>query len=325
MNLSAVLPPGLSSTLIIEILAGLANVVALIILFRAFAPGEVVNARARAHAKRRRELRDNLLAQPRRSHRSSTKPVTAVRGLLERLKLTRGEEVRKATESLARAGWRTPDALTLFLGFRLGAPAVLGVLAFLLVPLLMRHASPLIRPLAALVGAIAGAYVPSIVVGNAAKKRQQLIQKQLPDALDLFVICAEAGLGMDATFSRVAREIAPNGSELADELGLTAIELGFLPNRRDALANLSKRTEMASIRSLVNTLGQSERYGTPLAQSMRVLADEFRNDRMMKAEEKAARLPATLTIPLIVFILPPLFIVLIGPAIIQVLATISNK
>jgi tight adherence protein C len=325
MTLAALLPAGLSSTLIIEILAGLANLFALVILFRAFAPNEVVNARARAHAKRRRELRDNLLAQPRRSSRPSTKPVTAVRGLLERLKLTRGEEVRKATESLARAGWRTPDSLTIFLGFRLGAPAALGVLAFLLIPLLLHHASPLMRPLAALLGAGAGAYVPSIVVGNAAKKRQQLIQKQLPDALDLFVICAEAGLGMDATFTRVARELAPNGPELADELGLTAIELGFLPNRRDALANLAKRTDMASIRSLVNTLGQSERYGTPLAQSMRVLADEFRNDRMMKAEEKAARLPATLTIPLIVFILPPLFIVLIGPAIIQVLATISNK
>jgi tight adherence protein C len=324
MILNAILPPGISTTLIVDVMAGLANLVALIMLYRAFAPNEVVNARARAHARRRRELRDNLLAQPRRSSRP-TKPVTAVRGLLERLKLTRGEEVRKATESLARAGWRTPDALTLFLGFRLGAPPVLAFVAFILAPLPLHHASPLMRPLAALVGAGAGAFAPSIVVSNATKKRQQLIQKQLPDALDLFVICAEAGLGLDATFTRVARELAPNGPELADELGLTAIELGFLPNRRDALANLSKRTEMASVRSLVNTLSQSERYGTPLAQSMRVLADEFRNDRMMKAEEKAARLPATLTIPLIIFILPPLFLVLIGPAIIQVLATISHK
>jgi tight adherence protein C len=307
----------------VEVLVGLANVIAVAILIRAFSPKEAVNARAHAHAKRRRELRGDLLAQARRPARER-RPVTAMRGLLERLKLNRGEEVRKAGETLAKAGWRTPDSLTIFLGVRLCGPPLLGVLGFLVTPLLVHNPTTLIRCAGALVGALAGAYGPNIAVNNAAKKRQQAIQKQLPDCLDLFVICAEAGLGLEATFARVAREIGPNGPELADELGLTTIELGFLPNRQDALANLSKRVDLASIRSLVNTLGQSERYGTPLAQSMRVLADEFRNDRLMRAETKAARLPATLTIPMMVFILPPLFIVLIGPAVVQIVAALHK-
>ncbi len=319
MNPGALLASAGSVRLLVEIAAAAANFVALVVLYRAFTPGEYVNVRARAHAKRRQELRDRLLSQPRR-RAVGEKPVTLVRGLLERLRLTRGEEVRKASERLARAGWRSPDSITVFLGFRLATPPLLAIVTYIVAPLLSRHLTDLEHIGAALAGAIAGAYVPSMYVDNAAKNRQQKLQRQLPDALDLFVICAEAGLGLDAAFTRVSREMAPNSPELADELGLTAIELGFLPNRRDALANLAKRTDMASIRSFVNTLSQSERYGTPLAHSMRVLADEFRNERMMKAEEKAARLPATLTVPLIVFILPPLFIVLIGSAIIQVLA-----
>ena len=134
------------------------------------------------------------------------------------------------------------------------------------------------------------------------------------------MICAEAGLSLDAAVTRVARELALSCPDLADELGLTAVELGFLPNRRQALMNLTKRTDLPPIRGVVNTLVQTERYGTPLAHSLRVLSAEFREERMMKAEEKAARLPAVLTVPMILFILPTLFIVLIGPAIIQVMA-----
>jgi tight adherence protein C len=141
----------------------------------------------------------------------------------------------------------------------------------------------------------------------------------LPDGLDLLVICAEAGLSLDAALNRVSRELGLSSPDLADELGLTAVELGFLPNRRQALMNLTKRTNLPPIRGVVNTLVQTERYGTPLAHSLRVLSAEFREERMLKAEEKAAKLPATLTVPMILFILPTLFCVLIGPAIIQVL------
>jgi len=139
------------------------------------------------------------------------------------------------------------------------------------------------------------------------------------------VICAEGGLSLDGALNRVSREFRRFLPEMADELGLAAIELGFLPNRRQALMNLAKRTDLPSIRGVVNTLVQTERYGTPLAHSLRVLSAEFREERMLKAEEKAAKLPATLTVPMILFILPTLFIVLIGPAIIQVMATFHGK
>jgi tight adherence protein C len=165
----------------------------------------------------------------------------------------------------------------------------------------------------------AGAFAPMIFVRNAAARRRIALTRSLPDALDLFVICAEAGLSLDAALRRVAREIAPAAPELADELALTEVELGFLAVRADALDNLATRTALPAVRGLVNLLQQTERYGTPLAQALRILAAEFRSTRMLQAEAKAARLPAVLTIPMIIFALPPLFIILIGPAILQVM------
>jgi tight adherence protein C len=316
MTLSDFIPQGFPVTLVVELAAGAANIIALFILYRAFSPSEIVGARARAHARRRRELRTKALTVPRRSRRQQQ--VTLIRNALDRLKLTSGEEVRKSAQQLAAAGWRSADAMTLFLGFRIGAPPLFGLLAWIVAPLVVHTLSPLLHDGAALAGAALGAFAPSLFVSNATKGRYAKIQTQLPDALDLFVICAEAGLGLDASFVRVSRELAATSPQLADELALTGIELSFLPNRRDAFANLGRRVDLASVRSLINTLAQTEKYGTPLAQSLRVLANEFRNDRLMRAEQKAARLPATLTVPMIIFILPPLFVVLIGPAAIQV-------
>jgi tight adherence protein C len=150
------------------------------------------------------------------------------------------------------------------------------------------------------------------------------LAKGLPDGLDLLVICAESGLSLDAALDRVANEIGDANVELGEELSLTSIELGFLPDRRQALVNLNRRTNLPSIRGVVNTLLQTEKYGTPLSQSLRVLANEFRDQRLLRAEEKAARLPATLTVPMIVFILPVLFIVLVGAAIIRVMDNLGG-
>jgi tight adherence protein C len=317
MSFPLLSPGALPGETTLEIGAGALNFLAMLALYRAFAPSGKASARARAHANRRRELRTSLLA-PKKATRQK-KSITAVRGMLERLKLTRGEEVRKSAEQLAQAGWRGGDALTLYLGVRIALPPVLAILAYVLAPLVLVHAPAIERVLVGAAGIAVGAFAPTLFVTNAAQKRRQNIQLGLPDALDLFVICTEAGLGMDAAVTRVAREIGPSGPELADELALLAIELGFLPRRSDALANFDKRINLASIRGLINALTQAERYGTPLAQSLRVLAAEFRNARMMRAEEKAARLPAILTVPMIMFILPPLFVILIGPAIVQVL------
>jgi len=168
-------------------------------------------------------------------------------------------------------------------------------------------------------GLVAGSLIlsykaPDIFVQNKVKKRSDAIRKGLPDALDLLVICAEAGLTVDAAFHRVAKELGKAYPELGDEFALTAIELGFLTERRQAFENLAYRIDLEAVRGVTTTMIQTEKYGTPLASALRVLSAEFRNERMMRAEEKAARLPAIMTIPLILFILPVLFVVILGPA-----------
>jgi len=149
--------------------------------------------------------------------------------------------------------------------------------------------------------------------------------RSLPDALDLLVVCAEAGLSLDMAITRVGREMAEGAPELADEFAITAIELGFAPDRQTALQNLVRRTDMQSLRALVNSLAYCERYGTPIANALRVLAAEFRDVRMMRAEEKAAKLPALMTVPMILFILPTLFMVIGGPAAIQVIDIMAKR
>jgi tight adherence protein C len=284
-------------------------------------PHDPMGARIKAHARRRSQLRSDLIATPRRARQ---RHVGLLRNLVDRLKLTQGEESRGSAEKLAQAGCRSRDALVVFLSIRLILPLVLGISAWVLIVSFKPDMATTYKLLVTVFAAVAGAYGPSLALGNMIKRRQKKIQKALPDALDLLVICAEAGLSLDGALTRVAREIGPATPELADELGLTAIELGFLPNRAEALKNLLRRTDMPSIRGVVNTLAQTERYGTPLASSLRVLTAEFRDARMMKAEEKAGRLPATLTVPMILFILPTLFIILVGPAAIQVVHTFRH-
>jgi tight adherence protein C len=303
---------------LIALIVGLGNFLTILAVIRALSPKDLVTARARRHARRRQELRAQRLAPRRLGQQPS---IGIAKRLLQTLKLDRSDEAHKVGEQLTHAGWRAPDATTVFLSLRLLSPLVVGFLAYALAPGVLHLSGQVMRLLVTSGAMLLGSYAPTLLLRNVVLRRQTAILKGLPDALDLFVICAEAGLSLDAAMTRVSREIGENAPELADELGLTAIELSFLPDRREALANLARRVGMASVRGLVNTLVQTERYGTPLAQALRVLAAEFRDTRLMKAEEKAARLPATLTVPMITFVLPPLFIILIGPAIIQALMT----
>jgi len=276
-----------------------------------------LGARARSLGKHRETLKSGLLKSRANGFRR-VETMTLMRSIILRLNLLKGKHVDKVAERLMRAGWRSKDAVVMFMFFKLSLPFVFGGLGlFAVFALTSAELAPVFKVLVAMAGVVAGAYLPEIFVSNVVQKRRILLQKGLPDALDLLVICAEAGLALDAALTRVASEMQHSSPELADEFGLTAIELGFQPERRIALENLIRRTDMASIRGVVNTLLQTEKYGTPLAQSLRVLAAEYRDERMLKAEEKAAKLPATLTIPLIVFILPTLFIVLLGPAILR--------
>jgi tight adherence protein C len=302
----------------IAVLAGIGVFITLVAFAQALMPSDPMAARLRSHKKRRDALREELLGTTAAEARRAAQ-ITSLKQVLDRLKLLRGDEARKTSEQLAQAGWRSRDALAIYLGIRLATPFIGAIGSLVVVWVFMPETTGMTKMLAMVGAVLVFGFAPVFGLKRAIKRRQHFLRKQLPDGLDLLVICAESGLSMDAAFARVARELGFSAPHLADEIGLTSVELGFLPNRRQALQNLAKRTDLAAIRGVVNTLVQTERYGTPLAHSLRVLSAEFRDERMLKAEEKAAKLPAVLTVPMILFILPVLFVVLIGPAIIQVI------
>jgi len=313
------LPFGLTSdSLLVLLLALMAFTVIIAVWFGLIERNPLEN-RARHVAARREELKMKLLThKPKQSRRSES--VGLMKRTVNTLQLMQDQQTTKLRDRLAQAGYRTQDAIFIFLFAKAFAPVAFGVGGFLLFYVLKFGGLQPSANLLAVGGAcLFGFLAPSLFISNATTKRQQRLAKALPDGLDLLVICAESGLSLDAGLERVSREIGNASPDLAEELQLTSVELGFLPERRHALLNLNRRTNLGAIRGVVNTLVQTEKYGTPLSQSLRVLANEFRDQRLLRAEEKAARLPATLTVPMIVFILPVLFIVLIGPAIISVM------
>jgi tight adherence protein C len=276
--------------------------------------------RARDLIARRTELRARMLGDTRR-RRSEGKQMSGIAvSVVQRLKLLQGQKTAEVRLQLAQAGIRTRDALAIYLFFKLASAPLMGVLGLLLFKVLNVYHMTDTQQLLAMVGAIlAGFMGPGIWLKNKKSKRLNVLRKAIPDGLDLLVVCVEAGLSTDAALTRVAKETERSAPELSDELRLTAIELGFLPERRQALDGLARRVDLPAVRALVAALIQTEKYGTPLATSLRVLSSEFRTERLLRAEEKAARLPATLTVPMVLFILPVLFIVIIGPGIISVI------
>ncbi|WP_200932393.1 type II secretion system F family protein [Sphingomonas sp. Leaf412] len=239
-----------------------------------------------------------------------------LRTFLTSFRMLQDEQVKAAQQKLLQAGIRKKEWAVAVIFGRLILPIVFGGLMVLYVYAL--DAFPEWGPLKKY-GLVAVTFIlaykaPDIYLKNKITKRTDAIRKGLPDALDLLVICAEAGLTVDAAFHRVAKELGKAYPELGEEFALTAIELGFLTDRRQAFENLAHRVALDAVKGVVTTMVQTEKYGTPLASALRVLSAEFRNERMMRAEEKAARLPAIMTVPLILFILPVLFVVILGPA-----------
>jgi tight adherence protein C len=228
-------------------------------------------------------------------------------------------EADSSREKLKRAGLRTENNLMTFLALRLIIPIVLALVVFIYASTAYADkVEPNMRIVAAIVALVVGFYVPSIGLSNMIKKRQASVKKAWSDCLDLLLICVEAGMALEPAMQRVAKEIGSQSIALAEELSLTVAELSFLQDRKKALDNLSKRTGLDTVKSVVTSLIQSEKYGTPLGAALRVLAQENRNDRMSEAERKAAALPPKLTVPMILFFLPVIFVVILGPSIINV-------
>lgn len=248
------------------------------------------------------------------------------KNVVDRLQLSRLLEDPKVVDKLAQAGFRGPKPVSTFYFFRFVMPFVFAVVAAFYLYVINGFGLLPVQKLAICFFALtAGYYAPNIYISNIAQKRRESIVQAFPDALDLMLICVESGMSIEAAIAKVGAEVGSASMELAEELSLLTAELSYLPERRLAYEGLARRTNHPGIRSVVTAMIQAERYGTPLGSALRVMAKENRELRLSAAEKKAAALPAKLTVPMIVFFLPVLFIVIMGPAIIKIQDVMKNR
>ena len=310
---------GIDVLWVATLLSAVATFAVIIAIYTAITVKDPMSKRVKSLNERREQLKAGITASTAKKrakiiHQNDT--TDRMRSLLQSLSVLQDEQLKAAQQKLAQAGIRSKDVAVAVIFSRMVLPIFIGGGMGLAIYVFGAFGdwTPFKKFMLFAVTLGLSYKGPDLFISNKAKKRTDEIRKGLPDALDLLVICAEAGLTVDAAFNRVAKELGRAYPELGDEFALTAIELSFLTERRHAFEGLAYRVALDSVKGVVTTMIQTEKYGTPLASSLRVLSAEFRNERMMKAEEKAARLPAIMTIPLILFILPVLFIVILGPA-----------
>ena len=240
--------------------------------------------------------------------------------VVDRLNLTKLLEDPKVAGQMAQAGYRGPKPLTTFYFFRFASPFVFMIVAAFYMFVMKIVDWPTMNKLTlVMAAAVAGFYTPNLYLKNRINKRRTSIMQAFPDALDLLLICVESGMSIEAAITKVSQEMGPSSIDLAEELSLLSAELSYLPERRMAYENLGKRTNHPGVKSVATAMTQAETYGTPLSTALRVMAKENRDLRRSAAEKKASALPAQLTVPMILFFLPVLFIVILGPAILTVI------
>ena len=305
---------------LITLAVGILSFATIVTLGIPYLEGNGLDDRLKTVARRREELRAKhhaALSAKRGALR--VEPTSYMKATLDKFKLSNILEGEDSRDKLAAAGYRGQAPLITLMFFRFVMPfIVFGVVLFYLFLILNPDWSAFQKVMAAFVGAAIGFYLPDMFVNNMIQRRQQSIMQAFPDALDLMLICVESGMSIETAFSRVSAEIGSQSPELAEELALTTAELSYLPDRRQAFDNLAKRCGHDGVKQVATALNQAEKYGTPMGQALRVTANENREMRMQEAERKAASLPAKLTVPMIIFFLPCLFIVIMGPAILTI-------
>ena len=275
--------------------------------------------RDKMRAEEMARLRGTGPQDARASIRRGAETKTYMKNAVDRFDLKKAFQDENTVDQLAMAGQRGPGALTTYLFQRFATPIIVFILAALYLLVLAPGGRPAYLNLVYAIGAgLIGAYLPVLLLKNRIQKRQQSIRRAWPDCLDLLLLCVEAGMSMEHAFKRVSRELGAQSAELAEELTLTMAELSFLEDRSRAYENLGRRTGLDGVKAVMTALIQADRYGTSVGQALRVMAEEGREARMMEAEKKAAALPPKLTVPLIIFFLPVLFIVILSPAMIKV-------
>lgn len=275
--------------------------------------------REKMRAEEMSRLRGNAAVADSRGIRRAAETKTYMKNVVERFDLKKAFQDDATVDKLAMAGYRGTGHLTTFLFMRFATPVGVFLAAALYLVLVSPGDRPLYLNLVYAIGAgLISSFLPAILLKNTTTKRQFSIKRAWPDCLDLMLLCVEAGMSMEHAFKRVAKEIGQQSAELAEELTLTTAELAFLEDRGRAYENLGRRTGLDGVKSVMTALIQADRYGTSVGQALRVMAEEGREGRMMDAEKKAASLPPKMTVPLILFFLPVLFIVIIAPAMIKV-------
>jgi tight adherence protein C len=251
--------------------------------------------------------------------RLRTAPKGFMQEFVDKLNLRSMFDTEEVRDKLKSAGLRGQAPLVTYMFFRVAMPILIAIVALLYLFVIAHYDYPVLVKIGLAVGAgYLGFFLPNMFIQNLVQRRQTSIKQAFPDALDMLLICVQSGMSIEAAFGKVAGEVGPQSLELAEELSLTTAELSYLQERRQAYENLGKRTGLPGIKAVATALIQAERYGTPVGQALRVMAKENREMRMSEAEKKAAALPPKLTVPMIIFFLPVLFIVILGPAIIQV-------
>jgi tight adherence protein C len=287
--------------------------------------------RLKSVANRREELRRRSREEIAKRGASAGSSIRQVdeglyRKVVERLQLSRLLEDPKVAEKMAQAGFRGPKPISAFYFFRFVMPFALGLFTAFYLFVINDFGLPMMSKVTFCVGALVlGYYVPNLYITNIAQKRRESIVAAFPDALDLLLICVESGMSIEAAIQKVSGEVGGSSIELAEELTLLTAELSYLPDRRLAYDGLARRTNHPGIKAVSTAMIQAERYGTPLGVALRTMAKENRELRLAAAEKTAAALPAKLTVPMILFFLPVLFVVILGPAIIKVQDTLAQQ
>ncbi len=311
-------------SLVVGLLAAVATIASVLTVAMPFLSSDRLAARMKYVASEREKIRARERARLHEGGGGALRrtPKAYMQQVVDRLNLRKLLETSETKDKLRMAGLRGQPALVAFLFSRVAVPpiAFLLVAAYLFLSDAYSDQPAMLRLAIAVGGGYFGFYLPNLYVTNRIKRRQQEIMRAFPDALDLLLICLESGVSIEQAFRKVSHEIGVQSVALAEELSLTTAELSYLQDRRVAYENLGKRTGLPGVRAVVTALIQAERYGTPLGQAMRVMAQENRDMRMAEAEKKAAALPPKLTVPMIAFFLPVLFIVILGPAAIQLMA-----
>lgn len=313
----------LNPQILLALLIGVAAFATIVTVAMPVLQGDKLQTRMKAVASERAAMRVRERAKlhgdtQRQSLRRA--PKSYIKRVVERLNLQKLLEAEDTKEKLRMAGLRGQAPLFTFLFFRVAMPIILLLLGLFYFFVLNDFGMSVGKRLLFIVGGVFfGFFLPNIFVTNRIQKRQQAISRSFPDALDLMLICVESGMSVEAAFRKVSEEIGTQSIELAEELMLTTAELSYLQDRRQAYENLGKRTGLDGVKAVGTTLIQAEKYGTPLGQALRTMAQENRDMRMQVAEKKAAALPPKLTVPMIAFFLPVLFVVILGPAVIRVM------